>query len=420
MDFDAKVERWMKIEKGANTAMNSRAWKRAAQLYEEFLDEVARDLDPKDINVLWVKRHYSEALMNLGRYDAGNQIQMGLMQVLVPSNRPMEGEVAYDLLRLRMEYVKMLRAQYTSQDMKTAGEVLSSARQKSIQWLGKEHLLSKKMYKWAQVNDLDRARLERKETRRRKRESLNSSFSQSPAVSGATMVEQVQSEKSVPRTAIVPSEPQTMTAPAPFTAEVTRPSTIDLDSSAPRTGRRLMRSTSELLDVVGTQIRTTSTPRLGQDKPNVSYDFDISDADLWSGDAKARANTEKWFEYRLAKTHSFLGMRTPLKSGPGKRVRIAILDTGLNKHHDEVAALLAKKGDDRRIQGWKSWLPDLNDMSKTLPGDEDEVGHGTHCAMTAHRVAPDADIFVARIFRYRNNVGKDYVKEVSRRSIPAL
>ena len=98
-------------------------------------------------------------------------------------------------------------------------------------------------------------------------------------------------------------------------------------------------------------------------------------------------------------------------------MRIAILDTGLNRYHPEVSELLDKVKDDRRIQECKSWLPN-SAGDGLLPGDEDDDGHGTHCAMVAHKVAPNADIYIARIFKNRKNVSGKFVADVGLALIP--
>jgi Subtilase family len=125
--------------------------------------------------------------------------------------------------------------------------------------------------------------------------------------------------------------------------------------------------------------------------------------------SRGTESTEKWFSKFLGQSHKLLDYLTPGKP----RVRIAILDTGLNKDHPEVSKVLQKSKRDRRIKQWKSWVPNLQ-CDGNIPGDEDEDGHGTHCAMVANRVAPNADIYIARIFKNRKSVNGRYVVEVSR------
>ena len=123
-------------------------------------------------------------------------------------------------------------------------------------------------------------------------------------------------------------------------------------------------------------------------------------------------STDNWFVKYLSRCHTLLDMYPLLKSAPGKRVRIAVIDTGLNRHHPEVADLLASDEEEQRIKACESWLPDSS-RGGFLPGDEDEAGHGTHCAMVTHKVAPNADIFVARVFKNEDNVVGTYVTDVS-------
>lgn len=131
-------------------------------------------------------------------------------------------------------------------------------------------------------------------------------------------------------------------------------------------------------------------------------------------EAKHVCRTDKWFSVWLSKTHALLDSASVGKP----RVRIAILDTGLNKHHPQVKSILEKTQSERRIKNCKSWVPGVagsvdTDKNGMLLSDEDTDGHGTHCAMVAHKVAPNADIYVARIFKDRNSVRGEYVVEVS-------
>lgn len=68
-----------------------------------------------------------------------------------------------------------------------------------------------------------------------------------------------------------------------------------------------------------------------------------------------------------------------------KRIKIAILDTGIDKNHPDIAARWSE-----RIKGWRSWIrPD--------DASEDVSGHGTHAASLLMTAAPEADLYVARI-----------------------
>lgn len=69
------------------------------------------------------------------------------------------------------------------------------------------------------------------------------------------------------------------------------------------------------------------------------------------------------------------------------RVRVAIIDTGINESHP----LLKEFRENGQIR-CKSWIPDH-------PADKDEDGHGTHVAHSFLKVAPKAEIYVAKVFR---------------------
>ena len=66
------------------------------------------------------------------------------------------------------------------------------------------------------------------------------------------------------------------------------------------------------------------------------------------------------------------------------KVRIAILDTG----YDPQTAFFITHG--KRILGWKDWI-------NSEPSAIDTHGHGTHLLGLIMRVAPEAEVFVARI-----------------------
>jgi len=68
------------------------------------------------------------------------------------------------------------------------------------------------------------------------------------------------------------------------------------------------------------------------------------------------------------------------------RVKIAILDTGFDKHDPYLEACR------NRIKDSRSWIGGRNDI-------EDEAGRGTHSLALLLQVAPRSDIYVARIAR---------------------
>ncbi|UKZ71432.1 uncharacterized protein TrAtP1_012387 [Trichoderma atroviride] len=79
-----------------------------------------------------------------------------------------------------------------------------------------------------------------------------------------------------------------------------------------------------------------------------------------------------------------------------RRIRIAVLDTGIDFHH---SAILEAKEKGRMSPEWcYSWVGD-----KSNAQDDDNDLHGTNCAYLLHKVAPEADIYIGKVFE-RNTV----------------
>lgn len=72
------------------------------------------------------------------------------------------------------------------------------------------------------------------------------------------------------------------------------------------------------------------------------------------------------------------------------RVKIAILDTGIDLEHPDMEAC------EGRIKSVRSWVDGKNGEEEDSAGG-DESGHGTHTTGIILDVAPDADIYVARV-----------------------
>ncbi|KAF4946043.1 hypothetical protein FGADI_11480 [Fusarium gaditjirri] len=75
-----------------------------------------------------------------------------------------------------------------------------------------------------------------------------------------------------------------------------------------------------------------------------------------------------------------------LSQGPVKRVRIAILDTG----YDADAVFFHPNARRNRLVKWKDWVGDAKEPT-------DCNGHGTHLVSLIMKIAPEADIYVARV-----------------------
>ncbi len=71
-------------------------------------------------------------------------------------------------------------------------------------------------------------------------------------------------------------------------------------------------------------------------------------------------------------------------------IRIAVLDTG----YDEEAVFFENPFRRRRVKQWKDWAE-----GSATPIDES--GHGTHTLALTMKVAPLADLYVARIAKDR-------------------
>lgn len=124
------------------------------------------------------------------------------------------------------------------------------------------------------------------------------------------------------------------------------------------------------------------------------------------------ARTNRWFDVHLAKTQKLLSHFRRDKNG--KRVRIAVLDTGFKRTNPDPK-LQAITGDNnsrhqRRIMDYRSWVPGLM-------GDEDTSGHGTDCAMTLNRVAPEAALYIARICKDGRGIDEAAVAEAIRHAV---
>jgi hypothetical protein len=93
-----------------------------------------------------------------------------------------------------------------------------------------------------------------------------------------------------------------------------------------------------------------------------------------------------WFYSLNKETQELL---KPLRRERGKRVKIAILDTGIDLNHRYFQDETTK----RKIKRIKA----VEDFVDPAGDAHDICGHGTHCVGLLRQVAPEADIYVARV-----------------------
>jgi len=79
-----------------------------------------------------------------------------------------------------------------------------------------------------------------------------------------------------------------------------------------------------------------------------------------------------------------------------RRVKVAILDTGIDCTHDEIQTLEAMKS----IKAWKGFPASLDPR-------RDRLGHGTHGASVFLRTAPQAELFIARVADDQGRIAPD-------------
>jgi len=91
-----------------------------------------------------------------------------------------------------------------------------------------------------------------------------------------------------------------------------------------------------------------------------------------------------------------------------KRVRIAILDTGVDITHPQIHAAQF------RIKGYFSTSTDISPefVSNSLELVQDYHGHGTHGASVLLRTAPDAAIYVAKVTDNDGKLNNDQIVKV--------
>jgi hypothetical protein len=90
-----------------------------------------------------------------------------------------------------------------------------------------------------------------------------------------------------------------------------------------------------------------------------------------------------WFTHYLA---NFQKEVAEVRNDNQPRIRVAILDSGIDTRHEDFAKLRQRGG-----------IACGEGFPKSLKPFEDKNGHGTHCASVLIRTAPQAELYVARI-----------------------
>ena len=114
---------------------------------------------------------------------------------------------------------------------------------------------------------------------------------------------------------------------------------------------------------------------------------------------------EDWFsnEEKLQRVHSCVAQVRKL----GRRIKIAILDSGIDSSHTEIAQNIVQPWPDHCTSETKAKIKAENDcraikkwqgFPHTLDPRQDALGHGTHIASVILKTAPYAALYIARIF----------------------
>lgn len=86
-----------------------------------------------------------------------------------------------------------------------------------------------------------------------------------------------------------------------------------------------------------------------------------------------------------------------------RRVKVSILDTGIDTRNVAFQDHNVRQ----RIRGWVDFID-------TARSEVDTCGHGTHCAALINRVAPAADLYIARVARnFESGLDEEVVARVS-------
>ncbi|KAI4118322.1 MAG: hypothetical protein LQ341_007626, partial [Variospora aurantia] len=109
----------------------------------------------------------------------------------------------------------------------------------------------------------------------------------------------------------------------------------------------------------------------------------------------------RWFD-RFQQTQSLVAQGRKAK---GRRVKIAILDTGIDLSHPHFGSSPEASGveDQHQYGPRRCRVKECKSFVDEGAADRDNVGHGTHCAALLLELSPYADIYVARVSEEKTN-----------------
>ncbi|KAK8876780.1 subtilisin-like protein [Apiospora arundinis] len=122
----------------------------------------------------------------------------------------------------------------------------------------------------------------------------------------------------------------------------------------------------------------------------------IQSASATSVEEKEKEAANNWIE-RIGQLNTHVCnsvMPTPLRSHI-RPIRVAVLDSG----YDEESSFFQAPLRSRKVKGWRDFVGDSADPV-------DENGHGTHTVALVMKMAPSAEVYVARIARDRGAMGQ--------------
>lgn len=135
-------------------------------------------------------------------------------------------------------------------------------------------------------------------------------------------------------------------------------------------------------------------------------------------------------EDRLQTTHKLLSK--PPKPRIGEPVRVCVIDTGFDGLHPFLFARPFGRDWGKRVKGcisfddqqkkvsesdWTQWSRDVrtNGNVAEFTGYRDDDGHGTHCAGLILEIAPQAELYIAKVGIGRNcDPNPDLIAQVIR------